>query len=198
MQEQVEHALEVLDDLVHAHLRLPVHPIHKHDRNLTDRVVHIVRANDDLHLENVASAFHVLHDVVERFSLVQTVATRQVAHARVEQEVSNEVCDARRELSLEVPAKHTAVGNIARASYHIIVTLLLLANEFWHVLGLQVTLGVETYVMRQVSIHNEHVIAMNQFHSIHVCTSQAQFTSTPKNLDFVLSKDSLRRKDQST
>ena len=195
MQEEIEHALEVLDNLVHSHLRLAVHSIHKHDRNFPDRVVHIVSTHDDLHLENISSALHVLHNVVERFPLVQTIATRQVAYARVEHEVSDKICNARSQFSLKVPTKNTACGNIARASYHIIVTLLLLANELGHVFRLKIIPDVSMNVMGQVSIHNKYVITMNQFHSIHICTSQAQFTSPLKNLDFVLSKDSLYNKD---
>ena len=196
MQEQIEHALEVLDDLVHSHLRFAVHSVHKHDRNFPDRVVHVVSTHDDLHLEDIASAFHVLHNVVEGFSLVQTIATRQVTHARVEHKVSDKICNARSQFSLKVPTKNTASGNIARTSYHIIVMLLLLANEFGHVFGLKIIPDVSRNVMGQVGIHNKHVITMNQFHSIHICTSQTQFTSTLKNLDFVLSKDSLYNKDK--
>ena len=39
---------------------------------------------------------------------------------------------------------------------------------------------------------------MYQFHSIHISTSQAKFTSTLKNLNFVLSIDSLQNKEYRT
>ena len=148
MQEQIENTLEVLNDLVHSHFRLAVHAIHKHNRNFANRVVHIVCANDDFHLENVASAFHTLHDIIKRFSLVQTVTTSQVANVRIEQDVSNEIRYARCEFSLEVPTKDTASRNIAGTSYHIIVMLFLLTNEFRHVFRLKLILDERINMMR--------------------------------------------------
>ena len=184
--------LQVLNDLVHTHLRLSVHPVHKHDRHLPDRVVQLVRTHNHLHLEHVSLALHQLHYALEHLALEQTEAARQVAHARVQQRVRYEVRHARGQLPLEVPTIHTSSTNVTTASHHVVVALLLLLYHHRHVFRLFVIQHSRTHVMRQVRIHQKHKRATNQFQTIHVCTTQTQFTGTLQHTNLLLTKHSLQ------
>jgi hypothetical protein len=97
---------------------------------------------------------------------VQTEAAGEIRTARVEQGVGDEVGDAGRKLSSEVPPAHAAASYVAAASDYIeaVLVLLLLAQH----------LGDGLRMVAHVSVHDDNKIMSGELDAVHIRGTQAQ------------------------
>lgn len=87
-------------------------------------------------MEDVAAGLDLRDDRLDNAAFVQTEGASQVGGRGRKQSRSEEVSNARCELSIKVPAVDTAALDVASARNEVAVGLLLLFNEFCDEFGL--------------------------------------------------------------
>ncbi len=140
--------MEIPEDLSVTELRLSKDTVDEGDRHLLDLVAHVLSADNDLHLEDVATALHGLQGLFQNFLLVEAEGTSEVRGSWSEEGCGEEVGNARGQLTIEVPTIDTAILGIASASHDICTGLLLLLNEFRD----------DLRMMSEIGVHQNNVI----------------------------------------
>lgn len=140
--------MEIPEDLSVTELRLTKDTVDEGDRHLLDLVAHVLSADYDLHLEDVATALHGLQGLFQNFLLVEAEGASEVRGSRSEEGCCEEVGNTRGQLTIEVPPIDTTVLGIASASHDISTGLLLLLNEFRN----------DLRMMSEIGVHQNNVI----------------------------------------
>ena len=179
LQPQVEHTLEVLDDLRATQLAFSVETVNKCDGTLLHLVAHSLGANHHLHLETVTLALGAGNDLLENLLLIETEATSQVAHTGHQHHVRDQVGSARGELAEQIPAVDTtlnisAVG-VPGTSHDVGVATLLDANH----------LGDELGVVAEVGVHDDDEVAGGEGQTVDIGSSEAELALTGLQDDMV-------------
>ena len=93
---------------------------------------------------------------------------------------------------MQVPSVNSAACQVASASDDVCVCLLLLLDELRNEFGLNRLLFQNTYMMREISVHEDYEISSCLFQAINISTSQTHLSRASEELDLVLSVNSLQ------
>lgn len=185
LQPQVQHSLEVLDNLVPTELALAVETVDESDRALGHLVAHSLRTNHHLHLEAVTLALRASDDLFQDRLLVQPEATSQVANARHEHHVRDEVSGARGELPEQVPAVHATLdisaARVTGSTDDVGVGLFLDLDH----------LGDELGMVAEIGVHDDNEVASAVGQAVDVGSAEAKFALTGLEVDVLGAVESL-------
>jgi hypothetical protein len=168
LEPQVENTLGILNDLIASQLALTIQTVDERDRNLSNSAAQSLCADHKLHLETVSFAFGGSNRLLKRSTLVQSETTSQVAHARAQNGIGEQVGAAAHELALEIPAENTTVASIAGAGDDIVVALLLESDHLRDELG----------VMREVGVHDDDEVAGDELETVDVGRAETKLAGS--------------------
>ena len=173
LQPQIQDTLGVLDNLVASKLGLAVQSVHEADRDLCHGATHRLCSHHHLHLEGVALALRLPDDLLQHLLFVQPEATGQIAHARPQHGIREQIRPPADELALEVPAVNAAIAGVARAGHNVVVTLLLHADHVRDELG----------VVTEVGVHDDDEVARRELQAVDVGGAETQLAGAGADLD---------------
>lgn len=167
LEPQVEDTLGILNNLITTKLALSIKTINERDGDLSDGASHSLRTHHKLHLETVSLALSASNSLLERSTLVQSEAAREVAHARAEDSIGEQVGATADELALEIPTKDTTISSVASTRDDIVVALGLESDHLRDELG----------VVGEVGVHDDNEVAGDELETVDIGCSETEFAS---------------------
>lgn len=168
-EPQAEDSLQVLDNLLSAELAFAVQAVHKGDGAFFDFEAHRLCADHHLHLEGISLALGALDDLVQHRLLVEAEAASQIADARHQKNIRDQVGATGRKLAEQIPAVNAAsqipTGGISCSRDNIRVGFLLDPDH----------LGDELGMVAEVGVHDDDEVAGCELQPVYVCRSETEF-----------------------
>lgn len=153
-------SLGILDNLFPAQLAVSVDAVDKRDGDLGDRVAHGLGRDGKGHLHAEAAHVGGLKQLLEHIALVQAERARQVADARPQQGVGQDVGALGRHAPLEVPAVHAASWGVPCARDDVVVGRFLPLDHLRYELGVVGEVGCEKGKSKPRDPRNAHLITI--------------------------------------
>jgi len=168
--------LEVSEYFAVAEFGLSKDTVDERDRHLLDLVAHVLRADDDLHLEDVAAALDLLEGHLEHLPLVEAEGAREIRCRRGQEGRCQEVGHARSKLAVQIPAVDASVLRVASPGHDVRARLPLLLDK----------LGDHLRVVAQVRVHQDNKVTRALGQAVHVGRAQTQLARACVQLDLSL------------
>lgn len=169
LEPEVEHTLEIFDDLRATQLAVAVETVDEGDGAFIDLVSQCLGTNHHFHLETVSLTLCACNDLLQNGLLVQTEATGQITNSGHQHNIGDQVGGTRSELSEKIPTVDTSLNiatvRITCTSNNVGVVLFLDANHF----------GDELGVVAEVGVHDNHKVTGCEFQTMNVSRSEAEF-----------------------
>lgn len=186
LQPQVEHTLQIFNNLVSSQLALAVETVDESDRALSHLEAHGLGANHHLHLEAVALALSACDDLLKHVLLVQPEATGQVANAWHEHHVCDQIGCTRGEFAEQIPSVNTTLdvstACVASPGDNVGVGLLLDLDHLRNELG----------VVAEISVHDYHKVAIAMVQAMNVGGTQTELSLAGLQVDVFGAVESLK------
>lgn len=161
---QREDALSILNNLLRAQFGISIDAIHKCNGYLANCVTQRLGCYRQRHLHAEPAYIGRLEELLQDRPLVQSETAREIAHARSQHRIRENVGAFARELSLQVPAVDAATGLVACARHNVVVVLLLQCDHLRNEFG----------VVAEVGIHDDDVVTFGELQAVDVGSAEAE------------------------
>merc|ERR1719180_110243 len=163
--KEVEEAFHKSIDLIPPKLAFTIHTVNKADWHLANGETKLSRPDHHFHLEDVAFGHCCSYQPLQNLFSVQSEAACEVRDAGSQEKLCHKIGSSRYYLPFQVPSIDSTIASIASASDNIKVAFLLLQDE----------LRDELWVVAQVGVHDDDVVARGVLDPMHIGCAQSKF-----------------------